>query len=156
MKRSSNVVRITTVAVSYTHLKLLKTLTYEVLDTLIMQLEVRFSDFKSIQFVELLDPNHFISYKESFPSTKLNSLINKYPFFNSERLENELKNIYSDTGKHLFPQRLLHFIILNDLEPVYVEVSKLIRLILTFPVTTASSETVSYTHLDVYKRQVVM
>ena len=79
---------------------LLKTLIYEVLDTLIMQLEVRFSDFESIQFVELLDPNHFISYKESFPSSKLNSLMNKYPFFNSERLKNELKNIYSDTGKH--------------------------------------------------------
>ena len=67
--------------------KLLKTLTYEVLDTLIMQLKVWFSDFKSIQFVELLDPNHFISYKESFPSTKFNSLINKYLSFNSERLE---------------------------------------------------------------------
>ena len=69
---------------------LLKTLTYEVLDTLIMQLEVRFSDFESIQFVELLDPITSILTK-SFPCTKLNSLISKYPFFNSEILENELK-----------------------------------------------------------------
>ena len=104
--------------------KLLKTLTYAVLDTLIMQLEVQFSDFESIQFVELLDPNHFISYKESFPSTKLNSFINKYPFFNSERLENELKNIYSDSGKHLFPQRHLHFMVLNDLEPCLLYTSR--------------------------------
>ncbi|KAJ4451498.1 hypothetical protein ANN_02961, partial [Periplaneta americana] len=120
--------------------QILKTLTYEILDTFIMQMEVNFGDFESIQLVELLDPNHFIVYKQNFPSTKLNSLLNKYPFFNGERLENELINIYSDIGKHMSPQRLLDYIVLNDLESVYVEVFKLVRLFLMFPVTTVSSE----------------
>lgn len=41
---------------------MLKNVTYEVYDVLIIHLKVRFGDFESVQFIELLDGNHFIVY----------------------------------------------------------------------------------------------
>lgn len=117
-----------------------KLLTYEILDTLTVQMETRFGDIEKIRFVELLDQNSFGGYKLDFPAMKLNNLLSTYPFFNKERLENELKNIYVDEEKHLPPVDLLKFITSNGLQTIYKEVTRLIKLVLTFPVTTASSE----------------
>lgn len=100
----------------------------------------RFGDFGDLRFVELLDAKLFASYNKSFPKNKIQLLRKKYPLFNFELLENELKNIYADQSKYLSPINLLNFLYVNGLDCVYEEVTKLLKLILVFPVTSASSE----------------
>lgn len=101
-------------------------------DTLIMQLEVGFGDFKvssllswRIQVTSLLT--------KSFSSTKLDSRINKYHCFNKKERKWTDKHLLW-FGKHLFPQKLFHYIVFNDSKPVNVKVSKLVHLVVTFPV----------------------
>lgn len=79
-------------------------------------METRFGDIEKIRFVELLDQNSFGGYKLDFPAMKLNNLLSTYQFFNKERLENELKNIYVDEEKHLPPVHLLKFITSSGLQ----------------------------------------
>ncbi|PSN33015.1 hypothetical protein C0J52_26247 [Blattella germanica] len=133
----------TEISVSGCEFKCLKMLTYEILDKLILQMEMRFGDLQNIQFIELLDKNQFGNYKSSFPTMKLNCLLTTYPFFHKERLENELRNVYVDKNKYLPPVDLLKFIIDNDLQNIYNEVTRLIKLFLTYPVTPASSDSMN-------------
>ncbi|XP_060846566.1 zinc finger MYM-type protein 1-like [Rhopalosiphum padi] len=119
----------------------LKNLTYEILDSIIIQTEVRFQDFHVLKFIELANNNEFINYKKHFPIEKLNQLLKVFPgVFEQERLQNELTVIYNDNNKHLPPKELLNYIIKAELQEVYVELTKLLQLILCIPVTTASSE----------------
>lgn len=118
----------------------LRKLTYEILDSIIVQMEIRFGDFSNLQFVELLDDRFFATYNESFPRMKFQQLQQQYPLFKWDLLENELKNIYADPAKHLSSLNLLSFLVNNGLDSVYEEVTKLLRLFLTLPATTASSE----------------
>ncbi|KAF2899542.1 hypothetical protein ILUMI_06635, partial [Ignelater luminosus] len=99
----------------------LRRLTYEILDSQTVQLETRFNDFPELQLVDLLNENLFQSYTKKFPTVKMQQL---------------KKHIL----KHLPPLKLLKCLVDNGLDLVYEEVTKLLRLILTLPVTTVSSE----------------
>lgn len=118
----------------------LRALTYEIIDSLTVQLELRFKDFESLEFVELVNKSQFCEYKFTFPEKKFQQLLKAYPVFEREQLQNELTIIYADETKYLGPQELLKYIFENDLCEVYIQLTKLLRLILTLPVTTASSE----------------
>ena len=118
----------------------LKLLAFEIIDTIVIQMKSRFEDINTFNFVELLDDKQFPAYKSVFPSLKLSALIKRYPYFDSEQLQNELTNVYSDQTKHLPAGLLLKYFMNNGLEKIFQETVHLIRLILTFPVSTASSE----------------
>jgi hypothetical protein len=65
-----------------------KLLFFEILDLLINQIEIRFKDISSLNFLELIDSNKFDVFSRNFPEKQLNSLINNYRgFFNNERLQ---------------------------------------------------------------------
>lgn len=114
---------------------------YELIDTILCQMDIRFNDLKKFDFVELLNHTVFSSYQKHFPKNKLEKLMLTYPkFFIMEKLKNELLIIYSDSAKKLPPLDLLKFLTTNGLEGIYTETVKLIHLILTIPSTTASSE----------------
>lgn len=102
-------------------------------------MKTHFADLESIRFIELLDQSQFGKYNSNLPFIKLNCILSNCPLFNKEWLESEL-NIYIDEEKCLPPLDLLKFINNNDLQSIYTEVTKLIKLDLTFAVTTTSSE----------------
>ncbi|KAF2891161.1 hypothetical protein ILUMI_15012 [Ignelater luminosus] len=68
---------------------------------------------------------------------KMQQLKKTYSFSNWEQLENERINVYADSAP---PVKLLKCLVDNGLDLVNEEVAKLLRLILTLSVTTASSE----------------
>ncbi|XP_016661890.1 zinc finger MYM-type protein 1-like [Acyrthosiphon pisum] len=126
---------------SDTDVQNLKYLTYEILDSIITQTNVRFQDFDLIKFVEITNNKAFKDYKKCFPGEKLIHLEKNFPsVFDLERLKNELTIIFDDRGKYLPPKELLNYIIKADLREVYKELTKLLQLILCIPVTTVSSE----------------
>ena len=70
-----------------------KTLTYEILDKLIVQTETRFGDLNHIEFIELLNEKNLGANNLKFPvkNVKIPCI---YLLFFQPRLRNELKNIY--------------------------------------------------------------
>jgi hypothetical protein len=61
-----------------------KLLFFEILDLLINQIEIRFKDNSSLNFLKLIDSNKFDVFSRKFPEKQFNSLINNYRgFFNN-------------------------------------------------------------------------
>ena len=90
----------------------LRKITYEILDSLIVQINIRFEDFPKLEFVEIVNDKMFKSYYTQFPEAKFIKLLQQYPnTFDADRLRNELAVIYADDKKHLPPHELLDFII---------------------------------------------
>ncbi|KAF0706142.1 Zinc finger MYM-type protein 1 [Aphis craccivora] len=98
---------------------MLKKLTYERLDSIIIQTEVRFQDFHNLKFIELTNNNEFNNYKKHFPNEKFNQLL-----------------------KHAINYNIF---VSAELQEVYVELTKLLQLILCILVTTVSSERIMST-----------
>lgn len=126
---------------SYRHLY------YEILDTLIMQMKTRFESRKDLQFVSLLDSTNFGKFKNCFPENLVTSLKEPYSsLFDIIRLKNELKVFYSesDSDESAFENKPLEDICLymktHELDEVYSELYKLVKLVLTLPSTTAGVE----------------
>ncbi|KAL4141365.1 hypothetical protein QTP88_004017 [Uroleucon formosanum] len=119
----------------------LRRLTFEIIDSLIVQINIRFKDFEKLEFVEIINEKMFASYKVHFPEEKLRQLFKYYPdIFDKDRLKNELYIIYADPLKYFAPLEFIDYIFKNELQEVYQEVTKLIQLVLTIPATTASSK----------------
>ncbi|KAL4119885.1 hypothetical protein QTP88_012647 [Uroleucon formosanum] len=119
----------------------LRRLTFEIIDSLIVQINIRFKDFEKLEFVEIINEKMFASCKVHFPEENLRQLFKYYPdIFDKDRLKNELYIIYADPLKYFAPLEFIDYIFKNELQEVYQEVTKLIQLVLTIPATTASSE----------------
>lgn len=121
-----------------------KRIYYEILDLIITQIEVRFSDFENLKIFDLLNSEKFVNFNKSFPMSLLNRLLQQYPkLFNKEKLENELKVLYSDVvilGVSVELKDRLKFIVTHNLENDVPEIFKLLSLILSLPSTSASVE----------------
>eukprot|EP00102_Acyrthosiphon_pisum_P025972 XP_016663182.1 PREDICTED: uncharacterized protein LOC107884809 [Acyrthosiphon pisum] len=90
----------------------LRKITFEILDSLIVQINIRFEDFPKLEFVEIVNEKMFKSYYSEFPESKFIKLLQQYPnTFDADRLRNELAVIYADDKKHLPPHELIDFII---------------------------------------------
>lgn len=93
----------------------LRKITYEILDSLIVQIDLRFEDYPKLEFVEITNEKKFKSYHTNFPESKFMKLLQQYPnTFDADRLRNEWAVIYSDDTKHLPPHELLDFIIKSN------------------------------------------
>lgn len=115
----------------------------EILDTFLMQIKVRFEDLLKLNYFDLLLFEKFSSYTKDFPQKLYNDLIAQYPFFDVIQLKNELIVMYSDP--QMFqncksPSDLLNFMFKNDLRDCMPELYKLISIIVTIPITSASVE----------------
>lgn len=89
----------------------LRRLTYEILDSLIVQINIRFKDFEKLEFIEIINEKMFASYKANFPEEKLRQLFKYYPdIFEEDRLKNELYIIYADPLKYFAPLEFIDFI----------------------------------------------
>ena len=118
-----------------------KRLAFEIIDSVTVQLDRRFEDVSNLSFVELLNHVKFTEYQKLFPEMQLKKLITLFPnIFCPSILKNELINIYNSGDKILCGPQLLAYICENQLETVYQETVKLLKLVLSIPVTSASSE----------------
>ena len=118
----------------------MRRITFEIIDSFLTQYNRRFENYENIIFVELLNSSKFLEYRKKFPENLLHQLCKHFTEFDKETLKGELLNIYSNDSKILSASELLVFIEENDLKDVYAETVKLITLILTYPITTASCE----------------
>uniref|UniRef100_A0A2S2Q3Q9 Zinc finger MYM-type protein 1 n=1 Tax=Sipha flava TaxID=143950 RepID=A0A2S2Q3Q9_9HEMI len=84
----------------------------------------------------------FPLYEKSFPQTYVDETIEAYPFLNKRKLQTELELIYkrTDFRSVIGAVNLLQFIIDNNLEQIFSETFKLIRIIATIPMTSAEAE----------------
>lgn len=119
-----------------------KRVAFEVLDTIIVQLKERFNDIERLSFIDLLNKKMYPEYLKKCPKQLYQKLNDTYPsIFNLQKLENELSVIYScDIKQNLDPIKLFNYICNNDLNDVFFETVKLLKLFFTIPVTSASSE----------------
>jgi len=114
-----------------------KTLFYEIIDNILMQLNTRFQDTNKLLFIQLADTTKFKEFSCKFPKNALNNLKSTYSniFYDINKLKVELEVLYSDVKY----QNLLHVydvvkIIEQDaLKDILPEVYKLFILILTLP-----------------------
>lgn len=114
---------------------------FEIVDSIVVQLDERFSKFDELSFVELLNYRKFTQFKKSFPNVEFQKLKKVYSaVFNFPALHNELVNIYSSEDKAKPCSELLAYIIDNDLQTVYEQTEKLLKLILCIPMSSATTE----------------
>uniref|UniRef100_A0A671PJX7 DUF4371 domain-containing protein n=1 Tax=Sinocyclocheilus anshuiensis TaxID=1608454 RepID=A0A671PJX7_9TELE len=114
-----------------------RSLFYEIMDAVICQMTER-----DRNFFRLLDFSAFADFAKpkGFPDAELASLLKVYPFFDSWRLKNELLVVYEEKRFHKALSDLLQMIKQDDLHSTLPELFRLIKLMLTIPVTTVSAE----------------
>ena len=72
------------------------TLFCEIFTTVLKQIEHRFSGLRELQFLDLLNPHHFLIYEEKFPDENYLLLKKRYSdFFDLPDLKTELSVIYT-------------------------------------------------------------
>ena len=115
---------------------------HEIFDSILLQLEARFGSMEKLEFIELLDCNKFKQYDVNFPVKAFESLKKSYlGFFEFSRLRSELSALYSHeqfAKKNV--AELLKYILESDLHTGLPEIYKLMNLVMTIPITTASVE----------------
>ena len=117
---------------------------YNILDDVIVQLKSRFDNFSELSFLGLVDCSKFSKMAQDFNDIKLQSLSEKYAkFFDCIKLKSDLIGLYSSQtvrSECKTPSQLLSFLYQNDLIQTVPEATKLLKLVLTIPATTASVE----------------
>nr|CAI5867685.1 unnamed protein product [Callosobruchus analis] len=102
----------------------------------------RFDNLIDIKFVSLMECNNFVNFRKQFPDDLLTNLVENHKLFEKEKiaLKTELTIIYSDEQFLICsPQQILQ-ILTNDLKDVFPHATKLIMLICTLPIASASVE----------------
>ncbi|XP_036973754.1 zinc finger MYM-type protein 1 [Acanthopagrus latus] len=112
-----------------------------VLDNITEQLKARFDNLNELAFLGLVDSKKFSEMSANFDTEKLNSLSKYARFFDQVRLQSDLVGLYcSQLVQGMSPAQLLSFLKDNDLQETVPEATKLLKLVLTIPATTASVE----------------
>ena len=116
----------------------------EACDIVLMQCTERYKVHEHLIASRLLYISEFSNYDKSFPSDLVNSATDLYPMIDKDRLITELKVLY---GRKNFCSSnriidLLGVIESYGLTNVLSEVVKLIKILLTTPMTTSESERV--------------
>lgn len=121
-----------------------KQLFYNILDNIIVQLKSRFDNFSDLAFLGLVDCSKFSQMNREFDDTKLEILSKTYAkFFDFVKLKADLIGLCSSStvkNECKTPTGLLNFLHKHDLTKTVPEVTKLLKLVLTIPATTASVE----------------
>ena len=117
-----------------------KQLFFQVIDNMANMLKDQFADFKSFEFLDLVNPHFFSQWKDSLPAGKLELFRVKYgPLFNIHALEQQLLFIYRDLDFHQSnSQELLRYINHFHLQTGLSEVYKLLLINASVAVSSAS------------------
>lgn len=114
----------------------------EIIDTLIVKMNERFSDINRLNFFSLLDFSKFGQYVKQFPTNAINSLKETYgEYFDFALLHSELSIVYSSAEFHKGSiHELWLYLKSTDLSDSLSQITKLASLILTIPATSAGAE----------------
>nr|CAH7732862.1 unnamed protein product [Callosobruchus chinensis]CAH7733163.1 unnamed protein product [Callosobruchus chinensis]CAH7761170.1 unnamed protein product [Callosobruchus chinensis]CAH7763929.1 unnamed protein product [Callosobruchus chinensis] len=102
----------------------------------------RFSFRGHLQAAYLFNKDKYSEFAKKFPVTVLNEVASFYPMLSKSRLKTELEIIYSreDLKEIVGAMNLLSFILENNLNETFIETSKILKIIVTTPMTTAEAE----------------
>ncbi len=114
----------------------------EVCDFICMDVMERFQFTGHIEAAKLLDKSKFASYKQNLPLDVIKEVVSNYPSFSEEQLANELTIFYRRSEMHHFANlvELLKFFSDHNLQGTFSELTSLIDLLLTVPMTTSEGE----------------
>ncbi|KAK0146626.1 hypothetical protein N1851_014023 [Merluccius polli] len=110
----------------------------EACNTVISQVEQRFSQSDHLIAAKLVDSSFFPQFVLSLPTSELDCAVKLWPLDNKEKLKSELITLELHTGKTALS--LLKSIYENNLEEAFAETVILLKIIATTPMTTAESE----------------
>lgn len=114
----------------------------EVCDVILNQVRLRFSFTNHLLAANLFDSKHFPNYNKIFPEKNLKTVVDTYPFLKFQQLKSELQVIYmrDDFRNVSGVVDLLQFLIDNNVVESFSEVTKLLKIIATVPMTTSEAE----------------
>ncbi|KAJ4925868.1 hypothetical protein JOQ06_008054 [Pogonophryne albipinna] len=125
--------------VSSTVMKVIK----EACDTVISQVEQRFSQSDHLIAAKLVDSSFFPQHVLSLPTPELDCAVKCWPALgNKEKLKSELTMLYRHSELHTgnTALSLLKSIHENNLEDTFAATVILVKIIVTTPMTTSESE----------------
>ena len=114
----------------------------EACDTVISQVEQRFSQSDHLIAAKLIDSSLFPQFVLSLPTSEVDCAVKLWPLGNEEKLKSELTTLYRHTELHTGKTALslLRSIHDNNLEEAFSETVTLLKIIITTPMTTSESE----------------
>ncbi|XP_060951206.1 zinc finger MYM-type protein 1-like [Limanda limanda] len=116
----------------------------EACDTMIAQVEDRFSNIDHLLAAQLVDCSLFPKFVKSFPEAQLACAIKLWPraLMNEGKLQHELALLYGQPALHTGKSALLLFQAIREshLQDVLSETCTLLRIIITTPMTSAEPE----------------
>ena len=119
----------------------MKQLYFQVIDTLTNSMKNRFEENEHLSAFAILDEEMFSTYKIKFPRETLDILLKFYPgIFDSSALVAQLTIIYDDIQFHLPAKQLVDYLHKYNLYETLGELSKLLELHNTIPLTTVEAE----------------
>ena len=114
----------------------------EVCDVILSQCQERFQFTGHFEASRLLESCNFADFAKQFPVGIVNSITTFYPCLSKQKLQSELEVLYSRPDLNSFKSLsglLKSFVVLN-LTETFCELTKLIKILITTPMTTAESE----------------
>lgn len=114
----------------------------EVCDVITTQMKDRFTYRGHLQAAELFNKDSYSKYSKKFPMDILDSVTTFYPMLCKNRLKTELEVLYSrsDLSEIVGAMNIISFIFGNNLQETFTEITKLLNIIVTTPMTTAEPE----------------
>jgi hypothetical protein len=115
---------------------------FEIIDTIIVQLNARFEDMDALKILALVNSSKFPDYNNKFPEDSFNLLKTSYgDHFNFPRLRSELCVVYSkEEFRGQTISQLYSTLYSSEMQDILPEMFKLCGLILCIPATSASAE----------------
>lgn len=119
----------------------------EVCDCVYVDITERESFTKHLVAAELFNKESFSQYQRKFPTEEVETVSETYPMTDKERLTTELQVFYGRRDMQEYDKliNLLKFITENHLTEILGEMTKLINILLTIPMTTSEPERCSPT-----------
>ena len=114
----------------------------EVCDRITVEVSSRFQSSSHLDVAKLLDCDNFLEYSQVFPENVLQMAVEQYPMLKKDKLRTELKVLYErqDFRNIDGAVPLLQLFIKNNLACAFGEVTTLLRIIVTIPMTTSEPE----------------
>ena len=102
----------------------------------------RYSFTKQLVAAKLFNKKCFTSFKNKLPTEEIELTTEAYPMIDKETIQTELRVFYSRSDMHGYFRLidLLKFILENNLDGALSEITKLIKILLTIPMTTSEPE----------------
>ncbi|KAM4678573.1 zinc finger MYM-type protein 1-like isoform 1-T2 [Discoglossus pictus] len=120
----------------------LRQLSREVCDIVVVHAKERFSFSNHLVSAKLVQSDLYTTHDTCFPTQALEDTVQAYPILKKKQLRNELSLLYGKTDFHACTSavalhKLLHQ---SNLQNDFTETVKLLRILITTPMTTAESE----------------